>query len=233
MSGIRRFITGKRPKKSSETIALLRKRTNKLQIRARALKRMSQDERDNAKQFLKEGNKNAAQQSLLRRKRFQKDLTDIYKKAALVQNIITGISNAADNVEMVKELSQAQNVMSDLNRQANPEKTDEVMMNLETSMEESEYVSERLTDSSLIDSEMDLDVDMGELDNELSELMAEIAEEAGMPVPEKSSKVSASKSKPVSSEVDLPEPGSGPDPREKEIRDEIARIKQEMESELK
>ena len=67
---------------------------------------MSHDERANAKQFLREGNKNAAQQSLLRRKRYQNDLTNIYKKAALVQNIITGISNAADNVEMVKELIQ-------------------------------------------------------------------------------------------------------------------------------
>ncbi|OLS27540.1 MAG: hypothetical protein HeimC3_03190 [Candidatus Heimdallarchaeota archaeon LC_3] len=227
MSGFRRFITGRKPKKSSETVALLRKRTNKLQIRARALKRMSQDERGNAKQFLKEGNKSAAQQSLLRRKRFQKDLTDIYKKAALVQNIITGISNAADNVEMVKELHQASNVMSDLNRQANPEKTDEVMMNLETSMEESDYVSERLTDSSLIDSELDLDVDVGELDGELSALMAEIEEEAGIP---SSERVKSKIARPVEV-ADLPEPAS--DPREKEIKDEIARIKQEMESELK
>jgi hypothetical protein len=231
MSGIKRFLTGKKPKKSSETVALLRKRTNKLQIRARALKRMSQDERGNAKQFLREGNKNAAQQSLLRRKRYQSDLTNIYKKAALVQNIITGISNAADNVEMVKELQQAQNVMSDLTRQANPEKTDEVMMNLETSMEEADYISERLTDSSLIDSEMDLDVDMDELDNELNDLLSEIADEAGMPKPKE--KVGAPvRARPIEAEAaDLPEPGS--DPREKEIKAEIARIKQEMESELK
>jgi hypothetical protein len=231
MSGIRRFITGKKPKKSSETVALLRKRTNKLQIRARALKRMSHDERGNAKQFLKEGNKNAAQQSLLRRKRYQSDLTNIYKKAALVQNIITGISNAADNVEMVKELQQAQNVMSDLTKAANPEKTDEVMMNLETSMEEADYISERLTDSSLIDSEMDLDVDMEELDGELNDLMAEIAEEAGMPTPKEKARTTGRVSASQPEAVDLPEPGS--DPREKEIKDEIARIKQEMESELK
>ena len=230
MSGIRRFITGKRPKKSSETIAVLRKRTNKLQIRARALKRMSHEERDNAKQFLRENNRGAAQQSLLRRKRYQKDLNEIYKKAALVQNIITGISNAADNVEMVKELQQAQNVMSDLTRQANPEKTDEVMMNLETSMEEADYISERLTDSSLIDSEMDLDVDMEELDDELNSLMAEIADEAGVSTSERTHRVpQKAVSEPES--VDLPEPAS--DPREKEIKDEIARIKAEMESELK
>ncbi|KKM91059.1 hypothetical protein LCGC14_1232450, partial [marine sediment metagenome] len=59
------------------------------------------------------------------------------------------------------------------------------MMNLETSMEESDYVSERLTDSSLIDSELDLDVDVGELDGELSALMAEIEEEAGIPSSER------------------------------------------------
>ena len=73
----------------------------------------------------------------------------------------------------------------------------------------------------------DLDVDVDELDNELSALMSEIEEEAGIPSAER---VKTRKERPMEA-VDLPEPAS--DPREKEIKDEIARIKQEMESELK
>jgi len=201
---------------------------------------MSEEERDNAKGLLKEGNKTAAQQALLRRKRYQKDLTDIYKKAALVQNIITGITNAQDNVEMVRELQQADAVLGSLNKQANPVKTDEVMMNMETKMEELDYVSERLTDSSLIESAADGDVDLGELEGELSSIMAEISEEAGIKAPATKSKVPVRTTAQTEEAVDLPAPEAsklgkeaGNDPREKEIRDEIARIKKEMESELK
>ena len=255
LSGIKKFITGKRPAKSTETIAALRKRTNKLQIRARALKRMSEEERDNAKQFLREGNKNAAQQSLLRRKKFQNDLSDIYKKAALLQNVMQGINNAQDTVEMVKELEQAQRVMETLNRQANPERTENVMLNLETNMEELDMVSERLTDSSLIESEADSEYDSKEIENDLNALMREIEQETGMPAvssktPARTSTTTAplsASTKAVSTrssgttdleeEADLPTPGTGKpeelDPREKEIREEIARIKKEMEAELK
>ena len=255
LSGIKKFITGKRPAKSTETIAALRKRTNKLQIRARALKRMSEEERENAKQFLREGNKNAAQQSLLRRKKYQNDLSDIYKKAALLQNVMQGINNAQDTVEMVKELEQAQNVMETLNKQANPERTEDVMLNLETNMEQLDMVSERLTDSSLVESDLDSDYDPNEIENVLTALMREIEQETGAPITSprvpvrtsattstsntstRASSAKVSSSADLEDEMDLPAPKSGKpeelDPREKEIRDEIARIKKEMESELK
>ena len=61
MEKLTNFFKGSRPSKSRETVAELRKQSSDIKIRARALKRLSDEERSIAKDFLRDCNKTASE----------------------------------------------------------------------------------------------------------------------------------------------------------------------------
>lgn len=230
MSRFMDFFKGTRPSKSRETVAELRKQASDIKIRARALKRLANDERTMAKEFLKDGNKGAAEKALVRRKRYQSDLGGLMSKAAMVNRVIEAIAKAEQNDKLLRTLQASKTLLDKTASTTRLEKAEEIMIGLETSIENVDYIDERFADSALLDDE--LDIEMADVADEMNVLMTEIENETSK------KRASASKERTIHPrrrvlDVDdeLPE-ASKSDPQEEDLKAEIERIKREMEEEL-
>lgn len=227
------FFKGSKPSKSRETVAELRKQSSDIKIRARALKRLGDEERSMAKDFLRDGNKAAAEKALIRRKRYQTDLGGLMSKAAMINRIIESIAKAEQNEKLLKVLSASKTLLDKTASQTRLEQAEEIMTGLEMSIENVNYIDERFAESSLLDDEMD--VELADVSDEMNVLMSEIQDETA---PKR--KAATAEKKPVRRKVldaspgDLPEPekGAPDDVKEQELQAEIERIKREMEEEL-
>ena len=234
MSKFSSFFKGNRPSKSRETVAELRKQSSDIKIRARALKRLGDEERSMAKDFLRDGNKSAAEKALMRRKHYQADLAGLMSKAAMINRIIEAIAKAEQNEKLLKVLSASKTLLDKTASQTKLEQAEEIMGGLEMSIENVNYIDERFADSSLLDDE--LDVELADVSDEMNVLMDEIQNETA---PARSREGTAER-KPARRKVldssvgDLPEAekGSANDGQDKELQAEIDRIKREMEEEL-
>lgn len=228
------FFKGSKPSKSRETVAELRKQSSDIKIRARALKRLSDEERSMAKDFLKDGNKTAAEKALMRRKHYQADLGGLMSKAAMINRIIEAMAKAEQNEKLLKVLSASKTLLDKTASATKLEQAEEIMSGLEMSIENVNYIDERFAESSLLDDE--LDVELADVSDEMNVLMSEIQEETSS----SRRKEGLAEKKPTHRKVlnapvsDLPEAekGATDDVKEKELQAEIERIKREMEEEL-
>lgn len=233
MSKFMSFFKGTKPSKSRETVAELRKQSSDIKIRARALKRLADEERSFAKDQLRDGNKAAAEKALMRRKHYQADLTGLMSKAAMVNRVIEAIAKAEQNEKLLKVLGASKTLLDKTASQTRLEQAEEIMGGLEMSIENVNYIDERFGESSLLDDE--LDVELADVNDEMNVLMDEIKEETG---PRKSA--TTEKKAPPRRKVldvspsDLPEAekGSTEKVNEEDLQAEIDRIKREMSEEL-
>ena len=233
MSKWSNFFKGTRPSKSRETVAELRKQASDIKIRAKALKRLSDEERGMAKDFLKDGNKGAAEKALMRRKHYQADLASLMSKAALINQVIESIAKAESNAKLLKALNSAKVDLDKTASSTQLEHSEEIMSGLEESMENVDAIDERMRESIILDDE--LDSDLADVSSEMNMLMSEIKEETSNKRPAAvTEKKTAPKRRILDSAGDLPEAekGSADDVNEKELKAEIERIKKEMEEEL-
>ena len=230
MSRFTSFFKGTRPSKSRETVAELRKQSSDIKIRARALKRLSNDERAMAKDFLRDGNKGAAEKALMRRKRYQADLGNLMQKAALVNRVIESIAKAEQNDKLLKVLSASKTVLDKTASGSRLEQAEEIMAGLEMSIENLDFIEERFADSALLDDEFD--VEMADVADEMNILMSEVEAETGRSkTPAKATRTVTPRRKILEAEdTELPE--AEKDTRDEDLQAEIARIKREMEEEL-
>jgi hypothetical protein len=230
MSKFSSFFKGTRPSKSRETVAELRKQASDIKIRARALKRLSKDERAMAKDFLRDGNKGAAEKALLRRKRYQSDLTALMQKASMVNRVIEAIAKAEQNDKLLRVLQASKTMLDRAASSSKLEQAEEIMAGLEMAIENVNYIEERFGDSSLLDDE--IDVEMADVAYEMDVLMSEIEAETGKSkTPARETRTTRPRRKILDVEdTDLPE--AAEDSREEDLKAEIARIKREMEEEL-
>ena len=234
MSKFTSFFKGSKPSKSRETVAELRKQSSDIKIRARALKRLSDEERSMAKDFLRDGNKAAAEKALIRRKRYQADLGGLMSKAAMINRIIEAIAKAEQNEKLLKVLSASKTLLDKTASATRLEQAEEIMGGLEMSIENVNYIDERFAESSLLDDE--LDYELADVSDEMNVLMSEIQDETS---PSRR-KEAVTEKKPTRRKVleasagDLPEAqkGASDDVKEHELQAEIERIKREMEEEL-
>lgn len=228
------FFKGNRPSKSRETVAELRKQSSDIKIRARALKRLSDEERSMAKDFLRDGNKSSAEKALMRRKHYQADLGGLMSKAAMINRVIEAIAKAEQNEKLLRVLSASKTLLDKTASQTKLEQAEEIMGGLEMSIENVNYIDERFSESSLLDDE--LDVEMADVSDEMNVLIDEIQNETA---PSKS-RAQPTPSKPVRRKVldspigDLPEAekGSANDAQDEELQAEIDKIKREFREEL-
>lgn len=173
MKRFKGFLSGKKPGTSTETKAKLKRTINQMEVKIKDYQRKADEQYELARTLLKSGNKIGAQQALKRRELYLTQVTNTHSKIANLQRTIDTLDVSADNVALTDTLAQAQTAI-DLNIQAaSPEKTEEVMMGLESSIEMVADMEEALTDSSLTEIGMDVEVD-DRISQQMAELEAEL-----------------------------------------------------------
>jgi len=145
-----------------------------MEVKVKNYQRQSDEQYSLARQFLKSGNKAGAQQSLKRRELYLTQISNSHSKIANLQRIIDTVDISADNVALTGTLEQAQVAIESNIEMASPERTEEVMMSIEDSIEMVSEMEESLTDTSITEIGMDVEVEdrvamqMAELEAELS-----------------------------------------------------------------
>ena len=182
--GIKGWLFGNKNRKPPETIAALRGVINRYIIRTRGLRRQSDEQRALARDMLRDGNKVAARQALLRRSLYMRELNNTYNKTMNIQRVIDAIRSAQDNIVMAGALKQADDVIRVSLRDAAPERIEEIMMSVEDSIEQVSYTDEILSDTSMSESGL-VEDELSALDSQLEALEAELLlEEKGeLPTP--------------------------------------------------
>jgi len=145
-----------------------------MEVKVKNYQRQSDEQYGLARQLLKTGNKAGAQQALKRRELYLTQISNSHSKIANLQRIIDTVDVSADNVVLTETLEQAQVAIETNIDMASPERTEEVMMSIEDSIEMVSDMEESLTDTSITEIGMDVEVEdrvsmqMAELEAELS-----------------------------------------------------------------
>jgi hypothetical protein len=168
------FLTGKKPSSSTETKAKLKRTINQMEVKIKNYQRQANEQYELARTLLKSGNKQGAQQALKRRELYLTQVTNTHNKIANLQRTIDTLDVSADNVTLTDTLSQAQVAIDANVEAASPEKTEEVMMALEDSIETVADMEEALTDTSITEIGMDVEAD-DRISMQMAELEAELA----------------------------------------------------------
>ncbi len=190
------FLTGSKPSSSTETKAKLKRTINQMEIKVKNYQRQSDEQYELARQLLKSGNKPGAHQALKRRELYLTQITSTHSKIANLQRTIETLDISADNVTLTETLSQAQTAIDSNIEAASPEKTEEVMMSLEDSIEMVSDMEEALTDTSITEIGMDV-----EADDRISMQMAELEAELSGSLPASDTSVSATPTSPISEDT--------------------------------
>jgi len=181
--------------------------------------------------MLKDGNKVAAKQALLRRTLYMRDLNNTYNKTMNIQRVIDAIRSAQDNIVMADALKQADDVIRVSLRDAAPERIEEIMMSVEDSIEQVSYTDEILSDTSMSESGLLEDELMG-LDSQLEALEAELLLEEKGELPAAATRTPAVRTStkrepsPTSKEPSIPEEDE--EVSDEELQREIEAIKKAL-----
>lgn len=167
------FLTGKKPSSSTETKSKLKRTINQMEVKIKNYQRQSNEQYDLARTLLKSGNKQGAQQALKRRELYLTQSTSTHSKIANLQRTIDTLDISADNVTLTETLASAQTAIDANVEAASPEKTEEVMMALEDSIETVADMEEALTDTSITEIGMDVEAD-DRISMQMAELEAEL-----------------------------------------------------------
>ena len=114
------------------------------------------------------------QQALKRRELYLTQVTNTHAKIANLQRTIDTLDVSADNVTLTETLGEAQVAIDRNIASASPEKTEEIMMSLEDSIEQVSDMEEALTDTTITEIGMDVEVD-DRISAQMAELEAELA----------------------------------------------------------
>lgn len=221
-------MTGKKPKESTQTVAELRQAIKQFSIRGKALQRMADEEDQLANQMLRDGNRRGAGQALKRRAGYMKQLNMTYGKIATLEKLIDTIRTTQDNVTMQQVLTQADREIQRSIRVASPEKTEEIMLSLEESVEQAAFVDEALGSTTLTEIGMEVE----ELDSIESQLAAREAALAAESSPQATSAPAATAA-PSTSQAATETAAPAKTQDDKELQDEVEKMKKELEKELK
>ena len=145
-----------------------------MDVKIKNYQRQADEQYELARTLLKSGNKMGAQQALKRREQYLTQVTNTHAKIANLQRTIDTLDISADNVTLTETLAKAQRAIETNIAAASPEKTEEVMMSLEDSIEMVSDMEEALTDTSITEIGMDVEAD-DRVAQQLAELEAELA----------------------------------------------------------
>jgi hypothetical protein len=167
------FLTGKKPSSSTETKAKLKRTINQMEVKIRNYQRQADEQYELARTLMKSGNKMGAQQALKRRELYLTQVSNTHNKIANLQRTIDTLDVSADNVTLTETLASAQTAIEANIEAASPERTEEVMMSLEDSIEMVSGMEEALTDTSITEIGMDVEAD-DRIAQQMAELEAEL-----------------------------------------------------------
>ncbi len=221
-------MTGKKPKESTQTVAELRQAIKQFSIRGKALKRMADEEDQLANQMLRDGNRRGAGQALKRRGGYMKQLNMTYGKVATLEKLIDTIRTTQDNVTMQKVLTQADREIQRSISVASPEKTEEIMLSLEESVEQAAFVDEALGSTTLTEIGMDVE-ELDSIESQLAAREAALATEASPQATSAPAVTTAPSAGEAATEATAPAKTQN----DKELQDEVEKMKKELEKELK
>jgi len=167
------------PKKKNtrdQTITELRATINKFTLRSRHYNNKSIESKELAKQFLRQGNKEAAKIQLRRWQRYKLWFNRYQKQIGSLEDAIEMIQAAEDTVAMGKALELGLGELQEASKIMSQEKAMETMMKTEQLMEEVDRTSEVLSEQFDVGDMDDIDID-----KEFQKIQNEIAiEEAGV-----------------------------------------------------
>lgn len=143
-----------------------------MEVKIRNYQRQTDEQYELARTLLKAGNKPGAQEALKRRELYLTQVTRTHSKIANLQRTIDTLDISADNVTLTETLASAQVAIDSNIASASPERTEEVMMGLESSMEMVADMEDALTDTSITEIGMDV-----EADDRISQQMADLEAE--------------------------------------------------------
>ena len=189
MKRLKGFLTKNKPSSSTETKAKLKRTINQMEVKIRNYQRQSDEQYELARTLLKTGNKSGAQEALKRRELYLTQVTRTHSKIANLQRTIDTLDISADNVSLTETLASAQTAIDTNIASASPERTEEVMMGLESSMEMVADMEDALTDTTITEIGMDV-----EADDRISQQMAELEAELTSGTPTVETPVSSSAS---------------------------------------
>ncbi len=172
MKRFKGFLSGKKPSSGTETKAKLKRTINQMEVKIRNYQRQADEQYELARTLMKSGNKMGAQQALKRRELYLTQVSNTHNKIANLQRTIDTLDVSADNVTLTETLASAQVAIETNIEAASPERTEEVMMSLEDSIEMVSGMEEALTDTSITEIGMDV-----EADDRISQQMAELEAE--------------------------------------------------------
>jgi hypothetical protein len=184
---LRGFLTKNKPSSSTETKAKLKRTINQMEVKIRNYQRQSDEQYELARTLLKAGNKPGAHEALKRRELYLTQVTRTHSKIANLQRTIDTLDISADNVALTETLASAQVAIDSNVASASPERTEEVMMGLESSMEMVADMEDALTDTTITEIGMDV-----EADDRISQQMAELEAELASGVPSTETPVTSS-----------------------------------------
>ncbi len=187
MKRLKGFLTKNKPSSSTETKAKLKRTINQMEVKIRNYQRQSDEQYELARTLLKAGNKGGAQEALKRRELYLTQVTRTHSKIANLQRTIDTLDISADNVSLTETLASAQTAIDTNIASASPERTEEVMMGLESSMEMVADMEDALTDTTLTEIGMDV-----EADDRISQQMADLEAELTSGIPTVETPVSSS-----------------------------------------
>ncbi len=145
-----------------------------MEVKVKNYQRQSDEQYGLARQLLKAGNKAGAQQALKRRELYLTQISNTHSKVANLQRIIDTVDISADNVALTETLESAQTAIDSNIEMASPERTEEVMLSLEDSIEMVSEMEDSLTDTSITEIGMDVEVE-DRVSMQMAELEAELA----------------------------------------------------------
>jgi len=224
---IRGWVTGKKPKESTQTIAELRQAIKQFNIRSNALKRMANEEDQLANQMLRDKNRSGAAQCLRRRTGYMKQLNMTYGKVATLEKLIDTIRTTQDNVTMQQVLTQADREIQRSIKVASPERTEEIMMSLEESVEQAAYVDEALGSTALAEIGMDVD-DFDSIEEQLAEREAALTA-TSTPQPSEPAMITTPPADTTITENSAPSKSKA----DADLQAEVDKMKKELEKDLK
>ncbi|KAK3182088.1 hypothetical protein K4F52_006653 [Lecanicillium sp. MT-2017a] len=152
-------------------IASVKELTTRTKHQADLLDARVEELEQEAKKALARKNKVSAMAALRSKKAAETTLAARYATLNQLEEVVTKIEQASDNIQLVKVMEASSGVLKSLNAQVgSAEKVDDVMFDLREQMTDTEELSNMLADSSIAP------VDEGEVDEELELMEKEIKE---------------------------------------------------------
>jgi len=177
--GIRSWLFGEdrkgnsKKEKEQQAVATLKKQLNNLEVRGKSLRRQADEQKQMAKQMLKEGNRTGAKQALTRSNIYLQKYNKIQNMSLNLQTQIDTISETKATAETVKALQESTGVVRETFEEISAVDVERTMAEMEDQRDQLDMMNEALADTTSI--EMGLDMEFSEnIDDQLAAMEMEM-----------------------------------------------------------